>query len=145
MRDHSFLPNSFYVKGIALSWLIMPFSMAISLAIFTLLVLAFCMFRQESLSSYKLRSVDNSILLAPVSGKVEERITERGVTSIKIKLSCLWKFGINMPASGEVVTYLQSSEDIKFAGLLPMTISKKQLEINTDQFGKIKVIDIDKR
>ncbi len=48
-----------------------------------------------------------------------------------------------MPAEGEVLSFLESTEDIKFAGLLPMTASKKQIILNTTKLGRIKVVIID--
>jgi hypothetical protein len=144
MNKFNFYSNSFYIKGFSAALCTFFFFKGIALVASLLLLIFFYLFRKDRLSTSKLRAVDKNILLSPVSGTIFGQTSDLSNSQLSFKIPCWKYYGVNSPVAGVVLSYLESSESYKFAGLIPITASKKQILLNTEELGRVRLIILDR-
>lgn len=144
MSKFNFLNYSFYIKGFTAVFTTFFFFEGMAFALTLGLIILLYLFRKDRVSSSKLRGVDRSILLAPVSGVVLSQTGDSANSNITFKIP-FWKYyGINAPVAGAVLSYLESSESYKIAGIIPVTATKKQILFDSKELGRIKLTVLDR-
>lgn len=134
MIKKSFIHSNTLKRLIIVIIILFFFSKKLFFIFLFLMILFFFLFRKKRLDERKLSSTDDSILLAPISGKASLK-KSGGKMRVTIKMALFKGYGISMPFNGDILSSFETSEKLKF---LPLRKSRVIVVLKSEVFGEIK-------
>ena len=139
MKKRFFIHSDISKKIIALLFISFLVSFQFFLAFFVFLSVLFYFFRIPTIDEGRMRSSDDSILLAPVSGRTKVKVSG-GKARVTIKVGYLSGFGVSMPFEGEVISYIETNENKNLFNFFPVRKSKIIVVLKSKLFGETKFV-----
>lgn len=139
MKNKFFIHPEISKRLLALLLISFLVSFKFFLAFLMFVALLYFLFRKTHIDEGKLRSSDNSILLAPISGNSSVKVSG-GKARVTIKVGFFKGFGVSMPFDGEVNSYFETNESLTLLKFLPVRRTKIILVLKSKLFGETKFI-----
>lgn len=140
MNKYFFAKSDLITKLILLVFALWFFSFKTLLGVtFVFCLPLFYIFRQKKMNVLEKRTVEDNILLSPVTGKFVGEIERNGKKQLLLKVGFLDGFGIYFPFCGDVDFYFEDVKPYKWGGFFKLNRSKVQTKIKSKNNKKIKL------
>lgn len=139
LKKYFFITPDSSIRFLLFIIILMLFAFKIFLVLLVFYIGLLLLFRKRVINSSVIRTVDPSIMFAPCDGVLKKVNETDKSLKISLKVGILNHYGVRMPFTGSIRSFIQTKEKVFSLGKIPIYKYRTIVELKSRELGKIKL------